>query len=107
MCIRDSNMTSKSASATAASAATLELERSAIADKLEFIDNQVKAHPTTKLDNAAADIYILELDHWKDVLDGLHKQVKLLKLVDFDDHKKDYFVLLASIQTIQHGLRAV
>src|SRR5665811_485547 len=91
----------------APTAASLEKERSAIADKLEFIDNQAKSHATAPLSTATAEIYIQECNHWRDRLDALHLSIVQLSPIDLTDHKKDYFVLLGSIQTIQHALRGI
>ena len=93
--------------APAVTVSSLEEDRNAVADKLEFIDLQIKDHGTTPLDNATADIYIQETNLWKTRLDTIHQDIRRLKPADLDDHKKDYHVLLKSIQTLQQALRGI
>lgn len=87
---------------------SLESNRDAIADKLEFIDIQIKSNGVKiNLDAASSDIYILELSHWKGELDSIHKQIRGLAPTDIDDHKAEYFTLLDTIRSLQHQLRSI
>ena len=91
-----------------ATLATLIASRDAIADKLEFIENEIKQHGVTKkLDEGTTSIYIQELDHWKERLDATHNSIRSLSPTDMDDHKKDYFTLLETISSLQQRLRGI
>jgi hypothetical protein len=83
------------------------VERSAIADKLEFIDNQVKDHATTPLGPDIVENYYKECNHWVKRLDELHHSIRTLNPADLDDHKVDYFALLASVRQVQTGLSTI
>lgn len=82
-------------------------QRDAIMAKLGFIGQEVKKNPTSPLDLPALEIYMKEVDLWKDKLDDNFMDITDVAPSDLLQHQNTYYDLLTSIRILQHGLRAL